>query len=105
MSIADMITLGIGPESDITTLTLTGLDVSIVFTGLTAFAVDSQRRIEALDVQTREAMYIPGLVLLPDGSGYLLSGDGERVMHGEGRTGQTGVVKRRLETLKVKRNG
>jgi len=105
MSIADMITLGIGPESDITALTLTGLDVSIVFTGLATFGVDSKRRIEALDVQEREAMYTPSLITLPDGSGYWLFGDGSRIMWGSGNTGTGGAVKRRLETLKVKRNG
>lgn len=105
MSIADMITLGIGPGSDITALTLTGLDVSIVFTGLTAFGVDSQRRIEALDVPQREGAYLPSLITLPDGSGYWLFGDGSRIMWGSGNTGTGGKAKRRLETLKVKRNG
>lgn len=105
MSIADMITLGIGPESDITTLTLTGLETSIVFSGLTAFGVNTQRRIEALDVREREAMYTPSLITLPDGTGYWLFGDGSRIMWGSGNTGTGGKAKRRLETLKVKRNG
>jgi hypothetical protein len=94
----------------------------IVFTGLSGFgtnakrrleALDAQReietdaprRLEALDAQEREAMYTPSLITLPDGTGYWLFGDGSRIMWGSGVTGTGGEVKRRLETLKVKRDG
>ena len=97
-------------------------EAHITFTGLSGFGVDtkrriealdvereigvdSQRRIEALDVKEREAMYTPSLITLPDGSGYWLFGDGSRIMWGSGNTGTGGKAKRRLETLKVKRNG
>lgn len=75
----------------------------VVFTGL--LGVNARRQVEALDVQAREAMYIPSLITLPDGSGYLLFGDGSRVMWGAGDTGTAGQVQRRLGGLTVKRQG
>lgn len=97
-------------------------EAHITFTGLTGFGLDAkrrvealdvdreidvsaQRRIEALDVPYREGAYMPSLITLPDGGGYWLFGDGSRIMWGSGNTGTGGTVKRRIETLKVKRNG
>lgn len=81
------------------------LTSAIVYSGLSIFGMDARRRIEALDVPQREGAYLPSLITLPDGSGYWLFGDGSRIMWGSGNTGTGGKAKRRLETLKVKRNG
>lgn len=104
----NVITLGIGTPGEIPrflTFGLGGFGVAPTFTGLTAFGTDAQRRIEALDVHAREGSYLPSLVTLPDGSGYWLFADGTRIMWGSGNVGTAGDVKRRLDTLKVKRNG
>ena len=83
-------------------LLLTGapaVSAPVVFTGL--LPVSARRRIEALDAQAREAMYIPSLITLPDGTGYWLFGDDTRIMWGAGDTGTAGQVKRR-GSLRVK---
>jgi hypothetical protein len=98
-----VITLGIGPASTIEALVLSGLNTSLVYSGLSIFGMTATRRIEALDAPLRAGAYIPSLITLPDGSGYWLFADGSRVMWGSGDTGEHGDVKRRIETLKVKR--
>lgn len=98
-----VITLGIGEPGDIEHFILLGLNGSIVFTGLRR--ADVKRRVEALDAQEREAMYLPSRVILEDDAGWLLFEDGNYVMWETGDAGTAGEVKRRIENLDVNRNG
>lgn len=102
-----VITLGIGPGSDIAGFVLTGLNpqTAVVFTGLAAFGMTAKARTPALDVQDRIGAYIPSLIPTEDGAGYLLFEDDTRIVWETGDTGEHGKVKRRLGNLTVKRNG
>ena len=86
-------------------LTGTGTSSAPVYTGLGVFGVDTRRRVEALDVRTREAVYTPALITLEDGTGYWLFEDGTRIVWEPGDTGTAGQVKKRLGNLQVKRDG
>ena len=118
-----VITLGVGPGSDIPGFVLTGLNVTsaVVFTGLTAFRVDSRRRIEALDVQSRltglearrriealDAQARVGIYAVdtfigwPDGQ-YVGFGDDTGIGWADLSGDNAGQVPNRLETLKVNR--
>ena len=64
--------------------------------------MDTRRRVEALDVRLREAVYTPALITLEDGSGYWLFEDGTRIVWEPGDTGTAGQVRRRIGNLRVR---
>ena len=83
-------------------LTGTGTSSAPVYTGLGVFGVDTRRRVEALDVRLREAVYTPALITLEDGTGYWLFEDGTRIVWEPGDTGTAGQVRRRIGNLRVR---
>ncbi len=91
-----IITLGIGPDSDITSLVLMGLDVAIVYTGISSNVI--KRQIAALDVDTRPAMYQSSAVGLESGEGAWLFEDGTRMVW-DTLTGDEGTIKRNVSGL------
>ena len=76
---------------------------AIVFDGL--LGVGIRRRAMGLDVRPRAGIYYPARILLPDGRGYWLFGDGSHIMWAEGDQGDPVGAQRHIDGAKVKRDG
>lgn len=100
-----VITLGIGPGSDLAGFLTVGLNINPTFTGVMTNAT-ARRRLSALEVDTRQTVYLPSRIPLEDGTPYYWTfEDDTYIMWEAGDVGAGRDVKRRLGNMKVKRNG
>ena len=97
-----IVTHGLGPDNDLAGFLTLGLNVNPTFSGLATFEMDAKSRTNALDVDKREAMYLPSLILFEDNSVMLFESD-VRAMWEIGDAGDKGKVKERLANLEVTR--
>lgn len=74
-TISDLITLGIGPGGDVITLLTGGLGMEEATPGTPIIELTARPYAFTLTAQAYAGMYSPALIVLEDGTGYLLTED------------------------------